>query len=211
MSGFHLGQVPFKKVIIHGLVRARDGRKFSKSLNNGVDPLDMINKYGADALRMGLVVGSAIGSDVKFDENKIKGYKLFSNKLWNITRFILENTSPSDTVTSYTEADAVHMSMFTTLAQDITDDLEQYRIYLAAEKIYHYIWDIFASSLLEESKGVFKSGTPEETASRKTLLMAILTDSLKLLHPFMPFVTEEIWNSLYPDKKLLMIEPWPVN
>ncbi len=211
MSGFHLGQVPFKKVIIHGLVRARDGRKFSKSLNNGVDPLDMINKYGADALRMGLIVGSAIGSDVKFDENKIKGYKLFANKLWNITRFILENTSPNDGVASYTEVDAVHMSAFTTLAQDITDDLEQYRIYLAAEKIYHYIWDTFASSLLEESKQVFKSGTPEEIASRKTLLIAILTDSLKLLHPFMPFVTEEIWGSLNPEKKLLMVEPWPMN
>lgn len=209
MSGFHLGQVPFKKVLIHGLVRAKDGRKFSKSLNNGVDPLDIINKYGADALRMGLMVGSAIGSDVKFDEQKINGYKLFSNKLWNITRFTLENASDADSTTTYTAKDQEYWTQFDAVTQDATKDMEEYRIYMAAEKLYHYVWDIFAANLLEESKEIFKTGTAEEVASRKRLLIAILSDSLKLLHPFMPFVTEEIWDSMPGKKDLLMVEQWP--
>ncbi len=210
MSAFHLGQVPFKKVMIHGLVRAKDGRKFSKSLNNGVDPLDMIEKYGADALRMGLVVGSAIGSDVKFDEQKIKGYKLFANKLWNIARFVLENAGDADMNILYTARDAEYREQFDAIAFDITNDLEEYRIYLAAEKIYHYIWDVFASSLLEDSKPIVKTGTLEEVASRKKLLISILTDSLKVLHPFMPFVTEEIWDAMPARTDFLMVERWPV-
>jgi len=208
-SGFLLGQVPFKKVLIHGLVRAKDGRKFSKSLNNGVDPLDIINKYGADALRMGLMVGSAIGSDIKFDEQKINGYKLFSNKLWNITRFTLENASDANFSAAYTAKDQEYLTQFTAIAQDATKDMEEYRIYMAAEKLYHYVWDIFAANLLEESKPILKTGTPEEIASRKRLLIAILSDSLKLLHPFMPFITEEIWSGMPGSKDLLMVEKWP--
>jgi valyl-tRNA synthetase len=210
MSGFHLGQVPFKKVMLHGLVRAKDGRKFSKSLNNGVDPLDIIEKYGADALRMGLIVGSAIGSDIKFDESKIKGYKLFANKLWNITRFVLESAPDIDPSAAYTVKDAEYRTQFDIVALGITKDLEEYRVYMAAEKLYHYLWDIFASNLLEESKPVLKTGTLEEIASRKKLLVSILCDSLKLLHPFMPFVTEEIWDSMPGRAELLMVEPWPV-
>jgi valyl-tRNA synthetase len=193
MSGFHLGKVPFKKVLIHGLVRAKDGRKFSKSLNNGVDPLDMIEKYGADALRMGLMVGSAIGSDIKFDENKIKAYKLFANKLWNITRFVLsqENTG---------EIKAELKEEFAVMARDITDDMEHDRMYMAAEKLYHYVWDRFAAEIIEQSKG-----HSEYNAS----LYYILENSLKLLHPFMPFITEEIWGSMPEVKNLLIVEPWP--
>jgi len=198
MSGFHLGQVPFKKVLIHGLVRAKDGRKFSKSLNNGVDPLEMIEKYGADALRMGLIVGSAIGGDIKFDENKIKAYKLFANKLWNITRFVLSQEKTGDIIPALKDE-------FDALAKDITKDIEEYRIYLAAEKLYHYVWDRFAAELIEESKA-----KPEYAAT----LYYILENSLKLLHPFMPFITEEIWPSFAKASKdgeteLLMIEAWP--
>jgi valyl-tRNA synthetase len=211
MSGFHLGQVPFKKVMIHGLVRAKDGRKFSKSLGNGVDPLDIVEKYGADALRMGLIVGSAIGSDIKFDEQKIKGYKLFANKLWNITRFVLENASDADLAIPYQPTDQERRAQFETFGLDITKDLIEYRIYLAAEKMYHYLWDVFASDLLEESKRILKEGTDEEIASRKRLLHSILIDSLKFLHPFMPFVTEEIWSSVSDSNNLLMIEAWPIN
>jgi valyl-tRNA synthetase len=193
MSGFHLGQVPFKKVLIHGLVRAKDGRKFSKSLNNGIDPLEMIDKYGADALRMGLIVGAAIGSDVKFDEQKVRGYKLFANKLWNIARFVLSQ-EPQGELKPELKAE------FDAMAKDVTKDIEEYRIYMAAEKLYHYIWDRFAAQIIEESKG-----KPEYSAT----LYYILENSLKLLHPFMPFVTEEIWGSL-PDKKgLLLVEEWP--
>lgn len=193
MSGFHLGQVPFKKVLIHGLVRAKDGRKFSKSLNNGIDPLDIIEKYGADALRMGLMVGAAIGSDIKFDENKIKAYKLFANKLWNITRFVLSQENTGE-VKSELKAE------FDAMAKDITDDLEHYRMHLAAEKLYHYLWDRFAAEIIEESKG-----KPEYGAS----LRYILENSLKLLHPFMPFITEEIWPHVGQSSTMLIVEPWP--
>ena len=191
MSTFHLGKVPFKKVLIHGLVRAKDGNKFSKSLNNGIDPLDMIEKYGADALRMGLIIGAAIGSDVKFDEQKIKGYKNFSNKIWNITRFILSTENTGELKKDLVEE-------FDALAKDIISDMENYRFHLAGEKIYAYMWNRLASELIEESKGKNDYGPT---------LRYILENSLKLLHPFMPFVTEEIW-SLLPEKdgKILMVE-----
>ena len=212
MSGFHLGQVPFKKVLIHGLVRAKDGRKFSKSLNNGVDPLEMIEKYGADALRMGLMVGSAIGGDIKFDENKIKAYKLFANKLWNITRFIFENSggvTPNASY-AYNDTDAALWAEFADLSKDITVDLDTYRFYLAGEKLYHYLWDRFAAAIIEESKPILKKeGDAAAKESRQQLLLNVLQNSLKLLHPFMPFITEEIWSSLPGAKNLLMIEPWP--
>ncbi len=199
MSGFHTGKVPFKNVLIHGLVRAKDGRKFSKSLNNGIDPLEMIDKYGADALRMGLLVGTAIGNDIKFDESKVKGYKNFANKVWNITRFIL---STPDTG----ELKSALVDEFKALAADVTLDMENYRFYLAAEKIYAYLWHRLADEIIEESKK-----NPEEYGQT---LRYILENSLKLLHPFMPFVTEEIWQELPASKaseasKLLMVQPWP--
>jgi valyl-tRNA synthetase len=195
MSGFHLGQVPFKKVLIHGLVRAKDGRKFSKSLNNGVEPLEMIEKYGADALRMGLIVGTAIGTDVKFDEQRVKGYKLFANKVWNITRFVLSQERGGEIKEDLKKE-------FDAMAAEVTDDMEHYRVHLAIEKLYHYVWDRFAAEIIEESKG-----KPEYSET----LYYILEKSLKLLHPFMPFITEEIWSSL-PEKEseLLMVAPWPV-
>ncbi len=193
MSTFHLGQVPFKKVLIHGLVRAKDGQKFSKSLNNGIDPLDLIEKYGADALRMGLLVGTAIGSDVKFDESKVKGYKNFANKLWNIARFVHTQEKTGGLKVELIEE-------LNALIKDLTLDMEEYRLYLAAEKVYHYIWHRFADEIIEESKGKPEYG---ET------LHHILENCLKLLHPFMPFITEEIWQSLYNDKGILMVEKWP--
>lgn len=200
MGGFHLGQIPFKKVMIHGLVRAKDGRKFSKSLRNGVDPLEMIGKYGADALRMGLMVGTAIGNDAKFDEQKVKGYKNFANKLWNIARFVLAQENKGELKSELVEE-------FNTLAKDITTDMEGYRLYLAAEKIYHYIWHRLADEIIEESKSVEEKGKVKE--EYVATLYYILENSLKLLHPFMPFVTEEIWQELKDKQSLLMIETWP--
>ncbi len=199
MSGFHLGKVPFKKVLIHGLVRAKDGRKFSKSLNNGVDPIEMIDKYGADALRMGLIVGGAIGSDIKFDEQKVKGYKNFANKVWNIARFIL-----SQERTGELKGDLVEE--FEALAEEVTKEMDEYRFHLAAEKIYHYIWHRLADQIIEESKGATPGEIKEEY---KATLYYLLENSLKLLHPFTPFVTEEIWQELTQGKTLLMVEAWP--
>lgn len=212
MAGFHLGQVSFKTVMIHGLVRDKTGRKFSKSLKNGIDPLDIIEKYGADALRMGLLVGTAIGNDVNFDENKIKGYKHFANKLWNITRFVLENTEDVNLEDEYsrTDVDTRLSQEFQLLMADITSDMNDYRLYLATEKIYHYVWHRFADEILEESKPILSGDNEEAKLSRQHTLYEILTTSLKLLHPFMPFVTEEIWTHLpKKDSEMLMVAPWP--
>jgi valyl-tRNA synthetase len=195
MSGFHLGQIPFKTVMFHGLVRDKSGRKFSKSLGNGVDPIEMIDKYGADALRMGLLVGTAIGNDVKFDESKIKGYKNFANKVWNITRFILSQEKSGELKQELVDE-------FNALATDVTADMENYRLYLAAEKMYHYVWHRLADQIIEESKGKAEYGAT---------LYYLLENSLKLLHPFMPFVTEEIWQELKDKESLLMTETWPAS
>ncbi len=211
MSGFHLGEVPFKTVMIHGLVRDKQGRKFSKSLNNGIDPLDMIEKYGTDALRMGLLVGTSIGNDIRFDENKIKGYKHFANKLWNITRFILENASSDLKAVSYNEVDNALKKSFDELAEDVTKDIEEYRVYMAAEKLYHYAWHELADKIIEESKPILQGNDMIAKTSRELLLNEILNNLLRLLHPFMPFVTEEIWQSLpSKDKEFIMIASWPV-
>lgn len=208
-SGFLLGQVPFKTVMIHGLVRDKQGRKFSKSLNNGIDPLDMIEKYSADALRMGLLVGAAIGSDIKFDEQRIKGYKNFANKIWNITRFILENTEDADLASPLTTSDKEMHSELEVLAADVTSDMEAYRIHLAAEKLYHYAWHRLADEILEDSKKIFTGEDEPAKASRRTLLRSILRDVLTMLHPFMPFVTEEIWQSLPETQGMLLVSSWP--
>ena len=228
-SGFLLGQVPFKTVMIHGLVRDTKGRKFSKSLGNGIDPLEIIGKYGADALRMGLLVGSAIGHDIRFDEQKVKGYKHFTNKLWNISRFILENAGVSASEAKKwdkTWPSGLERAIFSphecelfdqldALTKDVTDDMENYRVYLAAEKLYHYVWHELADKILEESK-VILNGTDEAArASRARALILLLDRSLRLLHPFMPFITEEIYQSLpdsvaNKDAPFLMVAKWPV-
>jgi valyl-tRNA synthetase len=212
MSGFHLGQVPFRMVMIHGLVRDRQGRKFSKSLGNGVDPIEMIERYGADALRMGLLVGTAIGNDVKFDEQKIKGYKNFANKLWNISRFIFENVGDSDNERppKITAEDEKILAALDTLLAEVTEDFEYYRLYLAAEKMYHYVWHELADKILESSKPIFLGSDEDARRSRRYTLSRLLTVSLKALHPFMPFVTEEIWTSVpWKDSDMLMVSPWP--
>ena len=209
MSGFLLGQAPFKTVMIHGLVRDSKGRKFSKSLDNGVDPIEMIDKYGADALRMGVLVGTAIGNDIRFDESKVKGYKNFANKLWNITRFVLEQTEGADTAAVLTGADQLLRTELNAIILDVTKDMEEHRLYLAAEKLYHYAWHELADTIIEESKPLLLRDDVLIKASRQALLLSLLNDTVKLLHPFMPFVTEEIWSSLPGTKDLLMVAPWP--
>ncbi|MEK7613022.1 MAG: valine--tRNA ligase [Patescibacteria group bacterium] len=193
MSEFLLGEVPFKNVYLHGLVRDEKGRKMSKSLGNIIDPLVMTEKYGADAVRLSLIMGAAPGNDSKLSEDRIRGYKNFANKIWNITRFVLSQERVGEIKPELKDE-------FDALARDVTKDMEEYRIYMAAEKLYHYLWDRFAAQIIEESKGKPEYG---ET------LYYILENSLKLLHPFMPFVTEEIWSSMPGKSGLLMIEEWP--
>jgi valyl-tRNA synthetase len=215
MSGYALESVPFNTIYLHGTVRDTKGQKMSKSLGNGIDPLEIAEKYGADAGRMALIVGTAPGTDSKIDENKIKGYKNFANKVWNITRFVLDNTENVDMSVDYAPSDQTIWGSYTALAKDITSDMENYRFHLASEKIYGYLWNVFASDILEESKKIFQENSPETSSSRKKLLVSILSDSLKLLHPFMPFVTEEIWgllpNESETQKTLLMVTKWPIH
>lgn len=210
MSGFHLGQVPFKTVYLHGLVRDEKGRKISKSLGNNIDPLDMIEKFGTDAVRMSLIMGTSTGMDSKISEQKIKGYKHFANKLWNIARFILMNIDETALGAKLTDEDQKIKEELANIVSDITVDMENYRFYLAGEKIYHYIWHTLADKIIEESKPYLQSEDKDARASRQQLLLDLLTDSLKLLHPFMPFVTEEIYSHLASKSAdLLMIESWP--
>ncbi|MDB5195055.1 MAG: hypothetical protein JWO84_239 [Parcubacteria group bacterium] len=203
-------QVPFKQVYFHGMVNDAQNKKMSKSKGNVVSPIDLTQTYGADALRMALVVGTPAGSNIPLSEDKIKGYKHFANKLWNITRFVLENTEGADANAPLNDADLALKAEVDALARELTENLEQYRIYLAAEKVYHYAWDRFAAVILEESKPILAGSDAAAKASRQALLLSLLTTTVKLLHPFMPFVTEEIYQSL-PSKSVdfLMVESWP--
>jgi len=209
MTQFALGDIPFRTIYLHGLVRDAKGQKFSKSLGNGIDPIDMIEKFGADAVRMALIVGNTPGTDMRLSEDKIKGYKHFSNKLWNIARFVFENTDDTDGVAPLTEADSTLLAELDALLIDVASDLDAYRVYLGAEKLYHYVWDRFAAELLEESKPLLAGSDEVANASRKTLLRTLLSRSLHALHPFMPFVTEEIWRSFPGKKDFLMTGAWP--
>ena len=211
MTGYLLGDIPFKTVYLHGLVRDAQGRKISKSLGNNVDPVEMVKKFGADAVRMSLIVGSAPGNDSRISEDKIKAYKHFANKIWNATRFVLENTldiRESDIETkNLSETDSETFSEFKKNCVDITEDMENYRFYLAAEKIYQYFWHTFADVIIEECKKRIQE--ERETKSAKILLRMLLDEQIKILHPFMPFVTEKIWSLLPNRKNLLIIEAWP--
>ncbi len=210
MTEFALGTVPFKTVYLHGLVRDAQGRKMSKSLGNNLDPLDIAAKFGADAARMALVVGNTPGTDLRISEDKIKGYKLFANKLWNIARFILENAAAQSAAAEFTGDDAALRAAFDALLADVTCDIEEFRVYLAAEKLYHYAWHELADKILEESKPIFAGADENARASRARLLLSLLDSLLRALHPFMPFVTEEIWPSLpTKDAELLMVARWP--
>ncbi len=213
MTGYVLGDVPFKTVYLHGMVRDAKGRKMSKSLGNNIDPVDMANKFGTDAERLSLTIANTPGTDFKISEDKIKGYKNFANKIWNITRFILESTKETkynSSFNSYFEADKKLTEERNAFVMDITKDIDEFRFYMASEKIYHYTWHTLADVILEESKKIFNEGTEEEKTSRKQFLLETLRVILKILHPFMPFVTEEIWQTIDENGTILMVESWPL-
>jgi valyl-tRNA synthetase len=202
-------KAPFQHVYLHGLIRDKDRQKMSKSKNNAIDPLGVIDLYGTDALRMSLIVGNAPGNDPIISEEKIKGYRNFANKIWNASRFVLMNTknfNPKEKI-KLTISDKNHLKVLEKLTIDITKDLENFKLYQAAEKLYHYFWHNFADKIIEESKTRLQT---EERANAQYLLLTILETILKLLHPFMPFITEEIYQKLPgKEKSLLMIEEWP--
>ncbi len=212
MSTYLTGQIPFKKVYLHGLVRDGKGQKMSKSLGNIIDPVDMVDKYGADAVRLALIIGTAPGNDSKLSENKIRGYKHFANKIWNAARFVVSNLEDFNTEApvQLNEKDSDELKNFNLFRSRITGYLENYKFYLAGEELYHYFWHSFADKTIEEHKEILYGEKSSARASAQKLLHTLLIEQLKLLHPFMPFVTEELWSMLpMENKKLLMIEEWP--
>ncbi len=209
MTKYALNTIPFKTVYFHGLVRDQKGQKMSKSLGNAMDPLDIAAKYGADAGRMALILGTAPGTDSKISEDKIKGQKHFANKLWNITRFVLSNYDDSSKGAPYTPDDQALYDEWNAVAASMTADIDQFRLHIAAESIYQYIWTTFADKILESSKPILFGEDANAKASRQRLLMELLAGNLILLHPFMPFVTESIWEMLPTSDNLLMVSPWP--
>jgi valyl-tRNA synthetase len=206
------GELPFKTVYLHGMVLDGKGKKMSKSKGNVINPLDLTGEFGTDAFRMGMIIGNTPGSSIALSDDKIRAYKHFANKLWNITRFILENIDDADLKNKpeITEIDEKMLDELDSFAKDITKDMEEYRFYMAAEKLYHYLWHTLADVILEESKSILAGDDAQAKLSRQWTLYTILTTCLKLLHPFAPFVTEEIWQSL-PDKDndVLITASWP--
>lgn len=214
MSGFLTGEVPFRHVYLHGLVRDEKGKKMSKSLGNIIDPLDMIEKFGADATRLSLIIGAAPGNDVPLSENKIRGYKNFANKVWNISRFVLTHTIEADTTVASTlsSRDKEILKDLRTAVTEVQTEIDKFNLYLAGEKAYHYIWHELADKVLEESKPILNGEDENTKLARQKVLIECLATSLKLLHPFMPYVTEAVWQELpanMKDAKLLMVAKWP--
>ncbi|MBI5220648.1 MAG: class I tRNA ligase family protein [Candidatus Liptonbacteria bacterium] len=208
-AGSLLGQVPFRTVCFHGIVRDKQGKKFSKSAGNGIDPLELSDKYGADALRMSLIVGAAPGNDVKFDESKVRGYRNFTTKIWNASRFVLMNkptrtdadkerglTQMTDDWQPRSEARQARLKELADIRQEITAHMEKYELHLASEKAYHYFWHTFADKIIEENKAALRGDDMAEKIEAYYTLETILRGALKLLHPFVPFITEEVWQIL---------------
>ena len=207
----HMGQVPFHTVLIHGLVRDAQGRKMSKSLGNGIDPLLVIDQYGADALRFTLATGNAPGNDMRFSDEKVKASRNFANKLWNAARFVLMYLGNDYSYPGLPKDLAIEdkwiLSKVNTLAKEVTDNLERFELGIAVAKLYDFIWDVFCDWYIEIAKIRLQSGEGADTAN--AVLVYVLTDILKLLHPFMPFITEEIYQAIPHDTESIMISKWP--
>ncbi len=210
----HVGKVPFDTVLIHGLVRDSQGRKMSKSLGNGIDPLEVIEKYGADALRFTLITGNAPGNDMRFYWERVEASRNFANKVWNASRFIMMNL-PEEGVSAVdtkdlTDADKWIISKVNTLAKEVTENMEKYELGIAADKLYSFIWEEFCDWYIEMVKPRLYNDEDTTKGAALYTLQTVLITSLKLLHPYMPFVTEEIFCTLQEKEPSIMISQWPV-
>ena len=199
------GKIPFKYVYLHGLVLDAKGQKMSKSKGNVINPLDLTDKYGTDAFRVGLVVGNTPGTSLALDENRIRGYRNFANKIWNASRFVflqIVNQKREVRNSKQIQNDKKILKNLNNLTKEITKLMNSFKFYRASEKLYHYFWHTFCDKIIED----YKKGK----VSRQALLK-VLETNLKLLHPFMPFITEEIYQKLpiKNKKKCLMTENWP--
>ena len=207
------GKLPFDHVLFHGLVRDDQGRKMSKSLGNGIDPLEVIDKYGADALRLTLITGNAPGNDMRFYWERVEASRNFANKIWNASRFIVMNMEKADTaevdLSKLTQADRWILSKVNTLAKEATENLEKFEMGIAADKVHSFIWEEFCDWYIEMVKPRLWNDEDETKAAAIWTLKTVLIQSLKLLHPYMPFITEEIFCNLQDEEESIMISKWP--
>ena len=209
----HIGKVPFDTVFIHGIVRDANGVKMSKSLGNGIDPLEVIDQYGADALRFMLATGNSPGNDMRYSPEKVEASRNFANKIWNAARFILMNLEGHeikiDLPNELTTEDKWIISSFNRVAKEITDNLEKFELGIAAQKIYDFLWDVFCDWYIEIAKIRMNSDDAQTAQNAREVLVWVMTGTLKLLHPFMPFITEEIWQTLPHEGDALIVAQWP--
>ena len=209
----HMGKAPFSTVLYHGLLRDSQGRKMSKSLGNGIDPVEVIDQYGADALRFTLVTGNSPGNDARYSEEKVAASRNFANKIWNAARFIHMNIDGKDVPCALPETltleDQWIVSRFNTVAKEVTENLEKFELGMAVQKLYDFLWDDFCDWYIELAKIRLNSADEAAAQGARQVLVWTLGSTLKLLHPFMPFVTEEIWQSLPHEGEALIVAPWP--
>ena len=209
----YTGKAPFSTVLFHGVIRDAQGRKMSKSLGNGVDPLEEIDKFGADALRFTLATNNSPGNDMRYSADRVEASRNFANKLWNAARFVLMNLDENEPAPYIPEDLALEdkwvLSKFNTLANDVTNNLEKFELGLAVQKLYDFIWDVFCDWYIEIAKVRLNSDDAKAAATAKGVLVYVLSNTLKLLHPFMPFITEEIWQTLPHSGETIMRSEWP--
>lgn len=215
-SGYeHMGKAPFHTVLFHGLVRDSQGRKMSKSLGNGIDPLEVIDKYGADALRLTLITGNAPGNDMRFYWERVESARNFANKVWNASRFIMMNIGevklPEPSLMQLELEDKWILSRVNTLAHDVTENMDKFELGIAVQKVYDFIWDEFCDWYIEiaKTRTFKKEENPESAKVAMWTLKTVLIQALKLLHPYMPFITEEIFCTLQEEEPTIMLSEWP--
>ena len=216
-SGFaQMGEEPFHTVLFHGLVRDSQGRKMSKSLGNGIDPLEVIDKYGADALRLTLITGNAPGNDMRFYWERVEASRNFANKVWNASRFIMMNIGDTELTVPAADdllaEDKWILSKVNTLAKEMTENMDKFEMGIAVQKVYDFIWDEFCDWYIEMTKRrtYNREKDPKSANAALYTLKEVLTQALKMLHPFMPFITEEIFCTLHPEEDTIMLADWPV-
>ncbi len=211
----HTGKTPFHTVLIHGLVRDDKGRKMSKSLGNGIDPLEIIEKYGCDALRMNMVTGNSPGNDMRFYVERCEAMRNFANKLWNASRYVLMNLGEDaknelPAAENLTIADKWVLSKLNSLIADVTENLEKYELGIAVSKVYDFLWDTYCDWYIELTKARLYSEDAAQKQTAMQVLVYVLDQTLRLLHPFMPFITEQIWQSIPHEGEALIVADWPV-
>ncbi len=210
-----MGKEPFHTVLFHGLVRDSQGRKMSKSLGNGIDPLEVIDKYGADALRLTLITGNAPGNDMRFYWERVEASRNFANKVWNASRFIMMNIGDEKPSVPAKEdlltEDKWILSKANRLAKEMTENMDKYELGIAVQKVYDFIWDEFCDWYIEMTKRrtYRKEENPVSANAALWTLQEVLTQALKMLHPYMPFITEEIFCTLHPEEETIMLSDWP--